>query len=298
MNGFLNIDKPQGLTSFDIVRELKKVLPRKIKLGHLGTLDPMAQGVLPVAVGHATRVIQYIGDDNKEYIAEMTFGGISDTQDAWGNLILTGKNNLDIEKLNQVLKSYRGVIEQVPPMYSAVHHNGQRLYELARKGITVERAARQVEVKSLDVLQINLSDRLPCVRMKIACSKGTYIRTLCHDIGEKLGTGAFLSSLLRTKVGVFNIGDAYNIEHVKNNTDNIDKLLLPVDYPLVHMPGIKLNSEVKYILNGNSVEWDETYETGQNIRVYTPDEKLIAIAAASNDNGRTEIKPVKVFKST
>ncbi|MDD2585208.1 MAG: tRNA pseudouridine(55) synthase TruB [Syntrophomonadaceae bacterium] len=298
MEGFLNINKPQGLTSFDVIRRVTRLFPRKTKIGHLGTLDPMASGVLPVAVGSATKVIPFIDNESKEYIADITFGGVSDTQDAWGNITYTGRSkDFDTDKLQEILNSFRGVISQVPPMYSAVHHQGKRLYDLARQGITVERASREIEIKDIDVIDINLSGDLPCIKMKIICSKGTYIRTLCHDIGQTLGMGAFLSGLVRIRSGMFDIENSYTIEHLLSlNNIAIGQVLLPIDYPIMNMPVINLNAGEKSILNGNKITIDKKYNPGENIRAYASNGQLIAIAQAVQENNQIELRPVRVFK--
>ncbi|MDD2620108.1 MAG: tRNA pseudouridine(55) synthase TruB, partial [Syntrophomonadaceae bacterium] len=199
MHGFLNVNKPLGLVSFDVIRKLKKILPRKTKIGHLGTLDPMARGVLPVAIGQATKIIPYIEDESKEYIASMILGGRSDSQDAWGQITYGPAVAVDLDMLKCIIKDFQGNIKQIPPMFSAVHHEGKRLYELARQGITVERAAREAFIKSIEIIDCDFSLKYPEISFRVVCSKGTYVRTLCHDIGEALGTGAFLSALLRSK---------------------------------------------------------------------------------------------------
>lgn len=295
MEGFLNINKPQGLTSFDVVRKVSRLFPRKTKIGHLGTLDPMASGVLPIAVGAATKIIPFIDDESKEYIADLTFGGVSDTQDAWGTITYTDNNDFAMDNLQEILKSFKGVIKQVPPMYSAVHYQGKRLYDLARQGITVERASREIEIKNLDVVDVNLLGDLPRIRMKITCSKGTYIRTLGHDIGQTLGTGAFLSALTRTRSGMFGLENSYTIEHLLS-LNNIGQVLLPIDYPIMNMPVINLDAGEKSILNGNKINIDKKYQPGENIRTYASNGQFIAIAQAVQDNNQMELRPVRVFK--
>lgn len=217
MHGFLNINKPQGLISFDVIRKLKKVFPRKTKLGHLGTLDPMAQGVLPIAIGEATKIIPYTEDENKEYIATMVLGGSSDTQDAWGQISYRPEVNVDLNNLKSIMLAYQGNIKQIPPMFSAVHHEGQRLYDLARQGIKVERTEREACIEEIELIKSDLELEYPQITFRVVCSRGTYIRTLCHDIGEKLGTGAFLSALLRSRAGTFKIEDAIRLDDILSN---------------------------------------------------------------------------------
>lgn len=295
MHGFLNINKPQTWTSYDVIRRLKKAFPRKTKLGHLGTLDPMARGVLPVAVGKATRVIEYL-DETKEYVAEMTLGACSDTQDAWGNISYSGNIAFSMDEFREILDSFRGIVKQVPPMYSAVHHEGKRLYELARQGISVERQEREVEIKSLDLLDVDLSCELPRLKIKVICSRGTYVRTLCNDIGEQLGTGAFLSALLRVRAGQFTLTDALSIDDIQEDWNSIENFFLPVDYPLGHLPKISLRSkeETIAILNGNRIVYNSIIPPGK-VRIYSLEGQLIAIGEGQINGEKILIKPLKVF---
>lgn len=295
MQGFLNINKPAGITSFDVIRKLKKLFQRKTKLGHLGTLDPMATGVLPVAVGQATKLLAYIENESKEYIATMTVGGRSDTQDAWGNITYSNQPGFDVDKLKLILDSFRGTIKQIPPMYSAVHHEGKRLYELARQGITVERNWREVEIKALDLIGIDFSPELPQLKFKIVCSKGTYVRTLCHDIGEEMGTGGFLSALQRSRTGIFRIEEAHSLQDIIENSGKLESFLLSIDYPLGHLPFVVVDGSTRYsVLNGGSVLVDRQFST-DTIKVYSSQQELLAIARGENQGDKTLIKPVRVF---
>ncbi len=295
MQGFLNINKPQGPTSFDIIRKLKKVFPRKTKLGHLGTLDPMAQGVLPAAIGQATRIIPYVEDEYKEYVATMVLGGSSDTQDAWGNVIMGPPVNIELERIVQVMNAFQGDIKQIPPMFSAVHHEGKRLYDLARQGITVERAERDARIEAIDLLNSDFSLEYPQITFRVICSKGTYIRTLCHDIGEKLGAGAFMSSLLRSRVGAFKIEDAILLDDILDGRVALEECILPVDYPLYKMPAAEVNPEQQIaVQHGNSLILDRTLPTGK-IKIYSVQQELLAIANSEAQGSRTFIQPVRVF---
>ena len=187
------------MTSFDVIRRLKRIFPR-IKMGHTGTLDPMATGVLPVALGQATKIIEYLENVDKVYRASMVLGAVSDTQDAWGKIEYTGAKSIDAKQVPGVLEKFVGTIEQIPPMYSALHYQGQRLYDLARQGIEVERPPRSIHIKRLDLLEQTINeDGFPELHLEVECSKGTYIRTLCYDIGQELGTGAYMSALLRVR---------------------------------------------------------------------------------------------------
>ncbi len=297
LDGFLNIDKPEGITSFDVIRKLRKICPSKTKMGHLGTLDPIARGVLPVALGKATKVIEYIRDEKKVYIAELILGAVSDTEDSSGNITYTGSSAMKENDLLDILESFIGTIEQIPPMYSAIHHEGKRLYELARQGVTVERAPRKIEIFSLKLLSQNQDDDLPRLTIEVSCSKGTYIRSLCRDIGEKLGTGAYMSGLIRKKSGIFEIEDSCKLEKILNDPDEIDSLLYPVDFPLQEMPGIKLASaeEENMVINGRIVRHNENISSGR-VRIYSPNDYLLAIGEINIKDGIIFVQPKKVFK--
>jgi len=294
MHGFLNINKPAGMTSFDVIRKLKPRLPKRTRIGHLGTLDPMATGVLPIAIGQATRIIPYVEGGDKEYIASMTLGGVSDTQDAWGEITYNQPVNISREQLEAVIPSFQGKIWQEPPMYSAVHHQGVRLYELARQGQTVERKKRCIEIKTLELLQFDDRVSQPTADLKVICSPGTYIRTLCHDIGQQLGTGAFLSALTRTRSGNFLLSQAVDLEIIIENWS--DSLLLPMDYPLQDWPYLILRTaeQIKALQNGQTIHVSGKIPAGL-LRVYQPNEKLLAITKVYYDGDRCSLKPERVF---
>lgn len=264
-------------------------------MGHLGTLDPMATGVLPIAAGNATRLIEYVSDETKAYRATMVLGGISDTQDAWGKITYTHTVNYDLNLLQDIILSFTGTITQIPPMYSAVHHNGRRLYELARKGISVEREPRTVDIKSIQLLDtsVNESD-LPVIKLQVECSKGTYIRTLCNDIGLKLGTGAYLAELVRTRAGIFTINESQDLDAILKQEQQIN--LLPLDYPLTSLFRVDIDSEQQYnsILNGNLIQMQDGLPKGVAKVYYSG--KLISVAQCFNNNDNTSVQPLKVFK--
>lgn len=296
MDGFITINKGQGLTSFAVVKRLQKIIPRT-KMGHLGTLDPMAEGVLPIAMGKATRLIEYIPDEDKVYRASMTLGGISDTQDAWGNIESTGKYDYCREDLNAILAAFTGMIEQIPPMYSALHHHGTRLYELARQGIEVERQARQIEIKSLQLLGTGCDETgRPLIDLEITCSKGTYIRTLCHDIGERLGTGAYMSKLVRTRAGIFTIEDAAELEKLADGVQDLQEFIKALDYPISSLPLLDISNpeDLTRIYNGNQIVIESELDEGL-VRIARQG-SLIAIAKIISSNVHKCIQPVKVFK--
>lgn len=221
-NGIIVINKEEDMTSFDVVRKVKKILACK-KVGHTGTLDPMATGVLPICIGKATKAANYLIKDNKAYIAEVKLGEVTDTYDREGTIVSTNNVNTSEEKLTKVIKSFVGKIIQVPPKYSALKINGQKMYDLARKGIEFEVKGREIEVFSIEILNINL----PYFTIRVTCSKGTYIRSLAYDIGQKLGCGAHLFNLQRIKSGNFNIDQSLKLEAL--NLENIESILISVE---------------------------------------------------------------------
>jgi len=250
MDGVIVIRKEKGFTSHDVVAKLRGILHMK-KIGHTGTLDPDAEGVLPVALGKATRLVDMITDKEKTYEAVMRLGVVTDTQDMSGTVLSqTTELSVTEEELCTVVSSFVGDYMQVPPMYSALKVNGKKLYELAREGKTVERKPRPVHFYEIEILDISF----PLVRFRVTCSKGTYIRTLCHDIGEKLGCGAAMESLLRTKVGRFTLDDAITLaqteEAVQKGT--IESKILGIEEILAEYPRVCCTKEGDRLLaNGN-----------------------------------------------
>lgn len=250
MDGVIVIRKEKGFTSHDVVAKLRGILHMK-KIGHTGTLDPDAEGVLPVALGKATRLVDMITDKEKTYEAVMRLGVVTDTQDMSGTVLSqTTELSVTEEELCTVVSSFEGDYMQVPPMYSALKVNGKKLYELAREGKTVERKPRPVHFYEIEILDISF----PLVRFRVTCSKGTYIRTLCHDIGEKLGCGAAMESLLRTKVGRFTLDDAITLaqteEAVQKGT--IESKILGIEEILAEYPRVCCTKEGDRLLaNGN-----------------------------------------------
>lgn len=250
MDGVIVIRKEKGFTSHDVVAKLRGILHMK-KIGHTGTLDPDAEGVLPVALGKATRLVDMITDKEKTYEAVMRLGVVTDTQDMSGTVLSqTTELSVTEEELCTVISSFVGDYMQVPPMYSALKVNGKKLYELAREGKTVERKPRPVHFYEIEILDISF----PLVHFRVTCSKGTYIRTLCHDIGEKLGCGAAMESLLRTKVGRFTLDDAITLaqteEAVQEGT--IESKILGIEEILAEYPRVCCTKEGDRLLaNGN-----------------------------------------------
>lgn len=283
------------MTSFTVIKKLKKFFPGS-KLGHLGTLDPMAQGVLPVAIGYATRLIEYVSETDKVYRATMTLGGISDTQDAWGNIVYKSDVYFDASELPAILARYIGTIWQIPPMYSAVHYQGARLYELARQGITVDREAREIEIDYINILSTDRDeDGRPRIDLEVGCSKGTYIRTLCHDIGIELGSGAYLSALTRIRAGAFSIEKSHSLEEIQQYPDQLDFWVETVDFPLQHLERATVPPETLVkIFNGNQVTIDAMVGADP-IRVFDSLGRLVAIAEGISDGYGTVLQPLKVF---
>lgn len=287
MNGVLNIFKPKGMTSFDVVREVKKICKIK-KVGHTGTLDPEAMGVLPVCIGRATKIIDYIMDSEKVYEVEFKLGIRTTTYDLEGEIL----EERDTSKLNDseildVIRSFIGEYSQVPPMYSALKQNGVRLYELARKGIEVEREGRNITIYNIEDIKINN----PYISMKVTCSKGTYIRSLCFDIGEKLGVFAAMTQLERTKTSSFTKENSININEL--NINNIDENLISIEEALNEYDKIVVADKfAKLLINGVNV-FDSRLTKDKIIldklyRVYNENNDLIGLGRKNNNGFKIE----------
>lgn len=284
MDGIIIIYKPEGYTSHDAVARMKRFCNTR-RIGHAGTLDPMAQGVLPILVGKACAAQEYLQDHDKSYLAGMRFGTVTDTGDITGNILSRKNVSLDTETVKEAAKSFEGKIEQIPPMYSAIKVGGKKLYDLAREGITVERKARSIEIYSIEVVD-TLSDTDFLVRVK--CSKGTYIRTLCEDIGEKLGCGGTLFSLCRETCGEFSLDDAIKIEEVEKiytegGTDEIEKLLFSPEKVFMNCRKIKLSAFYSRLCkNGCEIYLKkagikEALPLGERVRLYDNNDVFFAI---------------------
>lgn len=247
-DGIIIVDKPQGWTSMDVCAKLRRVMGEK-RVGHAGTLDPMATGVLPVFVGRATRAVEFAERGAKEYIATLRLGQATDTQDVTGTVLEEREVSVTRAELEEMLPRFTGEILQIPPMYSALKRDGKKLYELARQGKTVERAPRPVTIFALEVLeQVSGTDYL----LRVRCSKGTYIRTLCHDIGAALGCGGTMATLRRTSAAGFTLSQAVTMEQILEAED-APGLLLPVDAYFSHYPALTISGEAeRRCRNGNS----------------------------------------------
>ena len=255
MNGVINICKNTGQTSFDVVARVRKIAKIK-KVGHTGTLDPEASGVLPICIGRATKIIDYIMENKKVYRVTMKLGVVTDTYDLEGKVIREADpSNISEEEALNVVNTFKGDIMQIPPMFSALKKNGVRLYELARKGIEIEREARPITIHSLE----NIKIELPNITMDVCCSKGTYIRSLCYDIGEKLSVGAVMTSLVRIQNGPFTIDEAVNIEDLTEEL--LNEHIISIDEALESFEGFVIKNEKfsKLLANGVSVMDNKLY---------------------------------------
>jgi len=303
MDGILNINKPRGKTSFDIVTIIRRLTGER-RVGHAGTLDPEATGVLPVCLGKATRVVEFLVSTTKTYRAEVELGVATDTYDATGSIIQQGDiSGIDRQQVEAALKPFRGEIVQIPPMYSAVKHNGRPLYELARAGRTVERTGRQIEIHSLELT----GWRAPVVTIEVVCGKGTYIRSLAHDLGQALGCGAMLRNLVRLRCGLFSIEDSVSLPELEDSfrRGQEQKYFYSIDNVLSHWKAVTVNDETaRAIRNGQSVEVESEVDNGDEVlltlsadsrcRAYTGDGCLLALLHFEPELGRWQ--PDKVFQ--
>jgi tRNA pseudouridine55 synthase len=266
MQGIVNVFKPQNFTSHDCVAILRGVTGIK-KIGHTGTLDPMATGVLPCCIGKATRIIEYLDNDLKEYECTMRMGMTSDTMDIWGNITYTEHVVIpDDDRIIRTLKSFEGNIEQIPPKYSAVRVNGRRLYEYARAGKDVEIRPRKVMIQSIDIQSI-VNDE---IRFKMKCGKGTYVRSVCHDAGELLGTGAVMTQLCRTANGSFKAEDAVDIREIKDSSAELVRKMIRPFYDSLHFRKIHVDhKEAKALSDGKTIYSAGVFEKNEKLSVYT-----------------------------
>ena len=300
MNGIINIYKEQGYTSHDVVAKLRGILRMK-KIGHTGTLDPDAVGVLPVCTGRATKLCGMITDWGKTYEAVMLLGTRTDTQDISGNILSQTEVNVTKIQIMDVIGSFTGEYDQIPPMYSALKHNGKKLYELARQGIEIERKPRRVNIKSILINDINLEDNDKTVTFTVECSKGTYIRTLCEDIGNRLGCGACMQSLKRTRVGSFSIDNSYTLSQIEQmvQAGKTDEILTPIDEMFSDSRKIIISQEYdKLLYNGNKLPYnsiqgknDVQHNEDEQVRVYDKNDEFIGVYGFEGN----EFVPVKMF---
>lgn len=306
-NGILNINKPEGWTSQDVVAKLRGRLHIR-RVGHTGTLDPMATGVLPVCFGKATRIIEYYDDDFKTYEAEMKLGMVTDTLDITGTVLETKPVDVSEEDVIQAICSFRGWITQIPPKYSALKVNGKPLYKYAREGVEVEIKSREIYVADIQPMEVNLGENW--ILFQVTCSKGTYIRTICDDIGKKLGCGGTMTALQRTKSGCFRVEDARTLPEILEMTDEeLERCVIPMDETLVHLGKIELKSmeSVPFYYNGREIDTgyvnvialpavpealQEGSRLGDKYRVYDPEGKFLGISTLRENT----LYPEKVIR--
>ncbi len=302
-NGIINIRKEAGFTSHDVVAKLRGILHQR-KIGHTGTLDPDAVGVLPVCLGKATKLCDMIGDWTKTYEAVMLLGTETDTEDISGQILQKREVTVSAEDIRRIMKEFSGDYSQIPPMYSAKKQNGKKLYELAREGIVVERKPCTVHIFSIDILEVNL----PEVRFSVTCSKGTYIRSLCRDIGVRAGCGACMKSLIRTDVQMFHLSEAYTLAEVEQIRDEnrMDDILYHIDEMFPECPKMTVASDgEKKLYNGNTlprkyvhnireaVKSDGEPQEGTRARIYDRQNRFVGLY--DYKSGTEEWKPFKLF---
>ena len=295
MNGILCVNKPQGYTSFDVVARIRGMSKTK-KVGHSGTLDPMATGVLPVFIGSATKACDMLSNDDKEYVASFALGMTSDTLDSTGTILSKKQSDVNKDRLLSVLEGFKGEITQIPPMYSAVKVNGKRLYDLARQGKEVKREPRKITVYELELLSFD--EDLQEGKLRISCSKGTYIRSIIDDVGKELGVGGIMTGLVRTKACGFSLADCASLEQIQEWTSNdeLKEHLFATDSVFSHLPKIKLNSVQSFkFKNGVKLDLNRiNYEKSEPMhRVYDDNACFMGVARANEET--RELIIVKMF---
>lgn len=296
MNGIICVNKPAGFTSFDVIAKLRGIMKIR-RLGHGGTLDPMATGVLPVFVGTATKACDIMPDSSKSYRASFELGKITDTQDITGTALSASDMRVKRESIEAIIPGFIGRIMQLPPMYSAVQVNGQRLYDLARKGIEVERQPREIEVKSLILADYDEESRRGV--LEISCGKGTYIRTIIHDIGERLGCGGIMTELVRTSSGGFTLSDCHTLDEIQSAADEnrLEELILPIEHVFDSLPKLRLNEvQTRMYRNGVKLDINRINRIKQGVyrySVYGCDGCFIGIAGVEAEN--SVLRVVKNF---
>ena len=305
-NGIINIHKGKGYTSHDVVARLRGIIHQK-KIGHTGTLDPDATGVLPVCLGNATKICEYLTDKRKTYETVLCFGYETDTQDAAGTVTERYQGEqpmeelLDFNRISEIVRSFTGDYHQLPPMYSAIKVNGRRLYELAREGKEVARKERLVNIGSIEILKFEY----PKMMMRVDCSKGTYIRTLCYDIGRKAGTGACMESLVRTSSGNFTLEESHTLAEVEALAERqeIEKIIMPTENIFMDLASLCTGKEYeKALYNGNPLPyqaaagiWTEEPEDRARVRVCDSQHRFLAIYEYRKE--RKMFFPEKMFFS-
>ncbi len=290
MDGILNIHKAIGMTSHDVVAKIRKILKQK-RVGHAGTLDPAASGVLPICVGQGTRVAEYLSESGKAYQAEICFGTVTDTYDSEGSILRTSDTStLTLAHIEEILPQFLGSQMQMPPLYSAIKLQGQPAYKRMRAGEEITLAARPITLYQLRIL----GWQAPHLTLEVACSKGTYIRSLAYDLGERLGYGAHLSALVRTRSGPFVLAESITLEQVAEAMEHhtIARLLTSADMVLQHYPALHLDAPtVERVLHGNSFSYEQS--PAELARVYDAEGQFLAIATWNAEQNMWQ--PKKVF---
>ena len=295
MNGVLNVYKEQGFTSHDVVAKLRGILKTK-KIGHTGTLDPDAVGVLPVCIGKATKLCDLITDWGKTYEAVMLLGTTTDTLDISGKIVAQSEVNVSEVDVLKACNEFIGEYEQIPPMYSALKHNGQKLYELARKGLVTEREARPITVYKLDLL--NFDEQLQSAQILVKCSKGTYIRSICDDIGQALGCGAVMTSLRRVTACGYTLDDAITLEKAKELSENgmLEEYLRPTESVFACYPLVKVTeAQAVRFKNGGGLmlsrtDVDDSSENGAYYRVYNSSDVFLGLGYVNKEKEELSVK--------
>ncbi|NLM13728.1 MAG: tRNA pseudouridine(55) synthase TruB [Epulopiscium sp.] len=300
MNGILNIYKEKGYTSHDVVAIIRKLLHQK-RVGHTGTLDPEAEGVLPICIGKATKVVEFLTDQKKRYLAMAKLGITTTTQDHTGDIVETRPVVFNKDKIKEIVQSFIGEYEQIPPMYSAIKVNGKKLYELARQGKTIERKARKVHIYDIKITSFMPPDQ---IELDILCSKGTYIRTLCADIGDQLGCGAHMSNLIRTEVGIFNVNNSIKLDQFKELVDKqeINNVIIKVDELFHDYPSVIIKeSGEKALNNGNKIYFSyiqsdiKSIKAHKTVKVYNYHGSFVGIYNVVKQGAESYLKPLKLF---
>jgi len=300
VNGFLNLYKSIGMTSMDAVRRVKRITGQRQKVGHGGTMDPLARGVLPICFGQATRLMDYLVEGPKRYLVEIKLGASTTTYDAEGEVVKTGDvSGLTRQMVATTLQSFIGLVQQTPPMYSAVKVDGQRLYKLARSGIEVEREPRTVEIHNIQVLDFSP----PTLVLDVESGRGVYMRSLAHDLGETLGCGGYVTDLVRLYCGGFRAEEALTLEQLEqasaSSPDGWQQYLFPIDWVLRSMKSITVAPQAeKYLLNGQSINLGRTLvDAGylEQFRAYSADGRFLALVRFDRGGGNAW-QPIKVFQ--
>ena len=296
-SGIINVYKEKGFTSFDVVAKLRGILHIK-KIGHTGTLDPQAEGVLPICTGKATKACSMLIDTDKTYEVTMLLGKATDTYDIYGNVTAEKEVSATPEEVEEVIKSFVGTIEQIPPMYSAIKVNGKKLYELAREGKVIERKSRRVTIYNEETLSIDI----PRVRMRVDCSKGTYIRSLCNDIGEELGCFACMEDLVRTKAGIFRVEESYRLSEIEDfaRKKQIENIILPVNEVFNSYPKRYISDKYKKVcINGAKLSGEQFVDIKVNqiqpLNLQKIADNSQKIAYTDSDNGEKDNQMYRIY---